>query len=325
MKNLKIAAIIPFYQKEKGILIKALMSVLGQKNAEVSEIIVVDDGSPVSAEDELAILKERENLPIKLIYQKNSGPGAARNAGLDNLSSGMQYVAFLDSDDVWDECHIENAIFALRKGYDIYFANYKHFKHESDFRSRLEPYDHLLIDEKRRLFEYRGNMITTLLHANPIPTSTFVYRFEAYPDLRFRSEFFNGQDYIFWLEFSLLTSKIVFSERIDCVYGKGVNIWDDAGWGRPRALDLASNNMKLIKFIYKNIKLNSEQKNYVKKKISYNRRNFVASLLHDISHGKRVELTALAKQYRIDAMTYVYFIPNLLKILVSKIVRKVEG
>jgi cellulose synthase/poly-beta-1,6-N-acetylglucosamine synthase-like glycosyltransferase len=58
------------------------------------ECILVDDGSTDNTQQ---IASEFDF--VQLISQNNSGPGAARNAGI-KVSTG-QFVAFLDSDDLW--------------------------------------------------------------------------------------------------------------------------------------------------------------------------------------------------------------------------------
>ncbi|HXQ73880.1 MAG TPA: glycosyltransferase family A protein [Pyrinomonadaceae bacterium] len=59
------------------------------------EVIVVDDGST----DETAAWLSEVASKIKPIRQENSGPGAARNKGAEHARG--EYLAFLDSDDLW--------------------------------------------------------------------------------------------------------------------------------------------------------------------------------------------------------------------------------
>jgi glycosyltransferase involved in cell wall biosynthesis len=58
------------------------------------EVIVVDDGGPQSVEPVVA--EFRRELQVRLLVQRRSGPGAARNAGAA-LARG-RYLAFIDDD-----------------------------------------------------------------------------------------------------------------------------------------------------------------------------------------------------------------------------------
>lgn len=94
MASHKISVIIPAYNAEKYIG-ECLDSILSQQVPDV-EIICVDDGSTDSTPDIIdryKCLTER----VKALHQKNSGQGAARNAGVA-LADG-EYIKFIDADD----------------------------------------------------------------------------------------------------------------------------------------------------------------------------------------------------------------------------------
>lgn len=94
-----ISVIIPLYNAENTIL-AALDSVKNQEGNFDFEIIVINDGSTdKSAEKVQQFIDENPQLKIQLIYQENKGVSSARNAGL-RLAKG-EWIAFLDSDDVW--------------------------------------------------------------------------------------------------------------------------------------------------------------------------------------------------------------------------------
>lgn len=59
------------------------------------EIIVVDDGSTDDTQEYLKTLGNR----VTCLSQSNQGPGAARNLG--SRHARAEYLAFLDSDDLW--------------------------------------------------------------------------------------------------------------------------------------------------------------------------------------------------------------------------------
>jgi glycosyltransferase involved in cell wall biosynthesis len=102
--NPKVSVIIPTYNYAH-FLPEALNSVLDQtyKNFEV---IIVDDGSTDNTKDVLKSFLNDQR--IRYIYQENSGLPATRNRGIKE--SKGQFVAFLDSDDVWLPAKLEKQI-----------------------------------------------------------------------------------------------------------------------------------------------------------------------------------------------------------------------
>ncbi|GAA0645226.1 hypothetical protein GCM10009424_21320 [Sphingomonas ursincola] len=122
----RVAVIIPFYQVQKGLLQKAISSIVAQVDSEAEFIvIVVDDSSPVSAMQEIDALKLDKEVEIILDRQENGGPGSARNRGIEiALQHRATFVAFIDSDDVWDPLHIQSALRCMsREGSDWYFSD----------------------------------------------------------------------------------------------------------------------------------------------------------------------------------------------------------
>jgi glycosyltransferase involved in cell wall biosynthesis len=73
---------------------EAVDSVLVQSYTDF-ELLVIDDGSTDDTDDRLAAYGNR----ICLYRQQNRGASAARNAGIRHARG--QYIAFLDSDDLW--------------------------------------------------------------------------------------------------------------------------------------------------------------------------------------------------------------------------------
>jgi hypothetical protein len=77
-----------------ALLRRTLATVFAQEHAG-AEIIVVDDGSTDGTPEYLASLAPR----VRVVRLERRGPGAARNAGATAASG--DYLAFLDSDDLW--------------------------------------------------------------------------------------------------------------------------------------------------------------------------------------------------------------------------------
>lgn len=106
MGTKSISIIIPMYNVEDYIA-DCLHSILKQIQ-NVDEIIIIDDGSTDNSYNICEnIIINNKNVVLK--QQKNKGPGAARNYGID-IAKG-DYILFLDSDDMLKE----NTIFSIRK------------------------------------------------------------------------------------------------------------------------------------------------------------------------------------------------------------------
>jgi glycosyltransferase involved in cell wall biosynthesis len=87
------SVVIPV-RNRRALLADALESVRRQRLTDY-EVIVVDDGSTDGTAEYVRSLGDR----IKLIEGPHQGPGAARNTGA--AAATGEYLAFLDSDDVW--------------------------------------------------------------------------------------------------------------------------------------------------------------------------------------------------------------------------------
>lgn len=83
---------MPAYNRAHTIA-ESIESILAQTFTDF-EVIVVDDGS---TDETISILGRYPK--VRLLAQENSGPGAARNLAVK--SANGQFLAFLDSDDLW--------------------------------------------------------------------------------------------------------------------------------------------------------------------------------------------------------------------------------
>ena len=110
-----ISVIIPVYNAEKWIN-KCLDSLINQTMFQDMELIIIDDGSVDNCGkviDEYAL--KYQNIRCKHI--QNGGVSNARNTGLDMCNG--EFVTFVDADDYFDDCFIENLFNAMDDGCDI--------------------------------------------------------------------------------------------------------------------------------------------------------------------------------------------------------------
>jgi glycosyltransferase involved in cell wall biosynthesis len=98
------SAVIPVYNRAH--LIERCVSSVRRQTHPATEIIVVDDGSTDGTADVVAMLPG-----VQLVRQPNGGAWSARTTGLRTAT--QPWVAFLDSDDLWDEDHLERIAAAI--------------------------------------------------------------------------------------------------------------------------------------------------------------------------------------------------------------------
>jgi glycosyltransferase involved in cell wall biosynthesis len=100
-----VSVIVPAFNAEEY-LEQCLESIRKQTLDDI-EIIVVDDGS-TDATLELAYSLQREDSRIKVLTQKNSYAGVARNAGMRQAQG--TYLSFLDADDFFEPTMLEKMV-----------------------------------------------------------------------------------------------------------------------------------------------------------------------------------------------------------------------
>lgn len=116
MSQKLVSIIIPTYNRPH-LVVEAIESAKAQTYP-ATQIIVVDDGSEDDTAERVA---QFEN--VEYYYQENKGHAAARNLGLSYAKG--EYIASLDSDDIWNRNFLEVAVAALeRYQADFVFLNW---------------------------------------------------------------------------------------------------------------------------------------------------------------------------------------------------------
>lgn len=121
-----ISVVIPCYNRAH-LVGDAIRSALAQ-TVQPSEIIVVDDGSKDGSE---AIASGFSG--VRCLRQTNAGPSAARNAGIQAATG--DWVAFLDSDDLWPPTRLSSQLALLEAHPDLVFI----FGREAKFSVGCTP------------------------------------------------------------------------------------------------------------------------------------------------------------------------------------------
>jgi glycosyltransferase involved in cell wall biosynthesis len=207
IKNMpKVSVIIPVYNSEKFI-VQTLESVFAQTLQDF-ELLIIDDESKDTS---ISLCEKYHDPRMKIIHQKNRGLAGARNTGIRHAQG--DYLAFLDSDDLWLseklEKHVQHLDLSPKVGVSFSRSSF--------------------IDEQgNSLGIYQIPKLTNidpghLFCRNPISNgSAAVFRKEVFDDIKFQAnlygevedfyfddEFRQAEDVECWLRIALQTSWLI--------------------------------------------------------------------------------------------------------------------
>jgi len=122
-KELKVSIILPNYNSSESIA-TTINSIL-QQSYKHWELVVVDDNSDKKTKNILSKFKKIKK--IKIFYlKKNKGTGYCRNLAIKKSQS--HYLAFIDSDDLWQKNKLKLQVnFMQKNNYDFTYTYYKTF------------------------------------------------------------------------------------------------------------------------------------------------------------------------------------------------------
>lgn len=132
-----IDIIIPTYNSEKYIT-ETIESVKKQtiKNW---KIIIIDDGSTDNTIEKInnSIVEIKDKVEV-IKLKKNKGVANARNVGIQKSTN--RYIAFLDSDDIWEKEKLEKQInYMKRNNYYFTYTNYTYLKNNRQKKIKQIP------------------------------------------------------------------------------------------------------------------------------------------------------------------------------------------
>lgn len=153
--------IVPVYNRA-GLVGRALDSILSQTYHPI-EILAVDDGSTDDSKQILEDYARRHPGVIKVLTQGNSGPAAARNHGIRHAQG--EFIAFLDSDDMWVPTKLERQVPLCRQGPGLVYSAIQEVDEEGRLLRTVPCEDGL-----------RGDIYRDLLIRNRMTGGTVVVR-----------------------------------------------------------------------------------------------------------------------------------------------------
>lgn len=185
MKNKLVTVIIPTYNRA-NLIKETINSVLNQTHQNF-EILIIDDGS---VDNTKAVVQSIKDDRIKYYWQEHSGlPAIARNKGL-NIAKG-EFIAFLDSDDIWFPQKLEKQIEIIEKNPDILLISTNGITFPSKY-----PFMFLSIKEDKRI------SFRLLLKGNFVKNSSVLMKKSVIDAIGLLDENFQlkaMEDYDYWL------------------------------------------------------------------------------------------------------------------------------
>ena len=178
-----VSIIMPAYNAGKTVR-KSIESVIAQTFLEW-ELIVIDDGS---CDDTASILFELAEQDKRIRFfqnQNNRGVSYSRNLAV-SLASG-EWIAFLDSDDVWMPQKLEKQLALVEENQDIVVC----YTASSFVDEDGNPYEYVMPAIERLTYK-------TLLHKNVMSCSSVMIRASIMKGIKMPNDKMH-EDYFVWL------------------------------------------------------------------------------------------------------------------------------
>ena len=177
-----ISVIIPYFNKRKFIY-STIKSVTSQTYKKLEIIIIYDDHSKKDLEF-IRRIKSIDSRIRLIVNKKNIGAGFSRNKGI-RFSNGT-YIAFLDSDDLWNKNKLEKQLTIMKKRkLDITHTSY----------FIINENDKILNKRKAKHFINLNSLVKScdIGLSTVMLKSSILIKKDVFPNLKTK------EDYVFWL------------------------------------------------------------------------------------------------------------------------------
>jgi glycosyltransferase involved in cell wall biosynthesis len=202
-----VSVILPTYNR-LPYLRQAVESVLAQTCTDW-ELIIADDGSD---EQTRAYLRSCESLPrvIVMLLPRMGNPGAVRNVALREAHG--EFIAFLDSDDLWMPTKLELQLAVLRASTDCQWSYTDHIRinHAGDsINSQRNPRRVL---HAGHIFEHLMRLRVGVAMPTVMVRRQLLERVGGFDEQQGLHE-----DHQMWLRLSLMSKICVLTEPLTCI------------------------------------------------------------------------------------------------------------
>jgi len=199
-----VSVIIPAYNASQFIA-EALDSVFAQTFDDF-EVIVIDDGST----DDTREIVQKYQKKLKYVYQENAGPSSARNSGI-RMAEG-NYIAFLDSDDLWlpDKLEKQVAVFKANPKLGMVITENILFDERGIFCTKVGKKEYLM----------NGDLVANIFLRSGVVTPTIMVRRDVFDEVGYFEEYLRiAEDDNMWIRIAAEFDVDLLDESLTKVRG----------------------------------------------------------------------------------------------------------
>jgi len=214
----KVSVILPTWNRANW-LEESIQSVLQQTFSDF-EIIVIDDGSSDKTNE---IIKKYSKQIRSITFVKNMGVSFARNAAISSCDS--EWIAFLDSDDLWHPEKLKKQIAETKSRP----KNRIHFTDEIWIRNGVR------VNPKKKHQKFEGWIFQPSLELCLIAPSSALLKSELFKTHGMFDESLPVcEDYDLWLRLTLYHQVALLNEKLMTRHGGHSDQLSKSEWGIDR-------------------------------------------------------------------------------------------
>lgn len=191
-----ISVVIPTHNRVDD-LYNCLTSLVNQ-TFKSFEVIVIDDYSTDGTSELCDKFSSDLNLKYILLPYCSGGPALPRNIGISN--SSFNWIAFLDSDDIWCINKLQKVVDEIKLNPDLQLI-YHRF---DGIEIKFIPKPNMLLDQLFR----KGNFI---VNSSVVATKSILKELNGFDT---SSELISAEDYDMWIRIALKTDRFKYIDEV---------------------------------------------------------------------------------------------------------------
>ncbi len=187
-----VSIITPVYNAER--FLEDTIKSVQKQSYKNWELVLVDDCSKDSSSEIIEKFRNSDDRIRYIKLEKNSGAAISRNTGIKNANG--RFIAFVDSDDLWEETKLEKQIeYMLRENIGFSFTSYRYMRENGEKTNKVA--------KAPKKIDYEGLLKNTIIGCSTVVLDRKIIGDFEMPLVK------RGQDTATWLKI-LRTEKYAY-------------------------------------------------------------------------------------------------------------------